>query len=195
VPNLLGWLRGIHAVLRPGGVLNLSLPDRRYTSDVSRQESTIAELVEADLLAYEHPSPRQIFAHTYESRSVDAAAVWEGTDASQAPRVFADSALPLAHTRAAEALVSQQHTACHCWVFTPLSFLGVIEEATCLGRFPFVFNQIASTDPGGHEFFVSMRRDVQEDLQILRSMQEGSIQYLRAILERQRRIAELVARN
>ena len=195
VPNLLGWFRGIYAVLRPGGVLNLSLPDRRYTSDVRRQESTIAELVEADLLAYEHPSPRQIFAHTYESRSVDPAAVWEGTDPSQARRAFTDSALALAHTRATEALASQYHAACHCWVFTPLSFLAVIEEAVCLGRFSFVFNQIASPDPGGHEFFVSLRRDVQEDLEILRLMQESSIHYLRAILERQRRIAELVACN
>ncbi|KQT79731.1 hypothetical protein ASG51_03575 [Methylobacterium sp. Leaf465] len=195
VPNLLGWFRGIHAVLRPGGVLNLSLPDRRYTSDVSRRESTIAELVEADLLAYEQPSPRQIFAHTYETRTVDPAAVWEGTDVSQARRLFAESALPLAHARAAEALASKHHAACHCWVFTPLSFLTVIEEATRLGRFPFVFNQIAGADPGGHEFFVSMRRDVQEDEQVLRPMQEGSIQYLRAILDRQRRIAELVARD
>lgn len=195
VPNLLGWFRGIHAVLRPGGVLNLSLPDRRYTSDVSRRESTIAELVEADLLAYEHPSLRQIFAHTYETRTVDPAAIWNGLDVSQAPRLFAESALPLAHARAAEALASANHTACHCWVFTPLSFLAVIEEAMRLGRFPFVFNQIAGTDPGGHEFFVSMRRDVQDDLQALRPMQEGSIHYLRAILQRQRRIAELVARD
>lgn len=110
VPNLLGWFRGIYAVLRPGGVLNLSLPDRRYTSDVSRRESTIAELVEADLLAYEHPSPRQIFAHTYETRTVDPAAIWDGLDVTQTPRLFAESALPLAHARAAEALASANYS-------------------------------------------------------------------------------------
>jgi SAM-dependent methyltransferase len=194
VPNLLGWLRGLHAVLRPGGVLNLSLPDRRYTSDASRRESTIAELVEADLLAYERPSPRQIFAHVYDTRAIDPASVWEGNDPSSARRIYEDAALPLAYTRAA-AFGSENHAACHCWVFTPLSFLDVIEEATRLGLFPFVLNQIAGTDRGGHEFFVSMRRDTELDSQVLRPMQEGAIGYLRAILQRQHRIAKLVARD
>ncbi|CAO4135858.1 hypothetical protein OFEAOIEE_LOCUS3605 [Methylorubrum extorquens] len=58
VPNLLGWFRGIHAVLRPGGVLNLSLPDRRFMFDVGRANSTVAELVEASLLGYTRPSLR-----------------------------------------------------------------------------------------------------------------------------------------
>ena len=47
VPNLLGWFRGIHDVLRPGGVLNLTLPDRRFTFDVMRKPSTLGELLEA----------------------------------------------------------------------------------------------------------------------------------------------------
>ncbi|MCJ2080522.1 class I SAM-dependent methyltransferase [Methylobacterium sp. J-090] len=193
VPNLLGWFRGIHTVLRPGGVINLSLPDRRYMADVARPDSTIGELVEADLLSYERPSPRQVFAHTYEARTVDPAAIWEGEDPSQAPRLHGEQALAVAQTRAVASLDPEGHAPCHCWVFTPLSFLDVIEEATRLGLFSFVFNQIAATEPGGSEFFVSMRRDVQEDPQVLRAMQEGAIGYLRAILQRQRRIAKLIA--
>lgn len=195
VPNLLGWFRNIHSVLRPGGVLNLSLPDRRYTSDVSRRESAIAELVEADLLAYHRPSPRQIFAHRYETRIVDPVAVWEGDDPILARRNGEESALALAYQHATEASESERGARCHCWVFTPLSFLDVIEEATRLSLFPFVFNQISATEPGSHEFFVSMRRDVHEESEILRPMQEGAIGYLRAILLRQRRIAQLVARD
>jgi hypothetical protein len=193
IPNLLGWFRGIYAVLRPGGVLNLALPDRRYTVDLDRQDSTIAELVEADLLAAVRPSPRQVFAHTYEARAIDPGAIWEGADPASAPRLGGEAALDLAFARATADL--DDDPACHCWVFTPLSGLDVVEAGARLGLFPFVLNQMAATDPGGSEFFVSMRRDAQDSPEPLRTLQEGAIAHLRAILQRQRRNAELIARS
>lgn len=193
VPNLLGWFRGIHGVLRPGGVLNLSLPDRRFMFDAGRADSTIAELVEADLLAYTRPSPRQIFAHTHQARAVDPGRVWAGEDPARAPRLCGDVALDLAYAQATEAFAADRYAACHCWVFTPLSFLGLVEEASRLGLFPFVLNRIAGTELNGFEFYVSMRRDGETDPQALRGLQEGAIAYLRDILERQRRTAALLA--
>ncbi len=193
VPNLLGWLRGIHAVLRPGGVLNLSLPDRRFMFDAGRADSTIAELVEADLLAYTRPSPRQIFAHTYQARAVEPGKIWAGEDPTRAPRLCGEAALALAHKQAGEALASGRYQNCHCWVFTPLSFLNVVEEAARLDLFPFVLNRIAATEPGGFEFYVSMRRDGETDPQVLRGMQEMAVVHLREILERQQRMGRLLA--
>lgn len=193
VPNLLGWFRGIHAVLRPGGVLNLSLPDRRFMFDAGRSDSTIAELVEADLLNYEQPSPRQIFAHTYQARAVEPGAIWAGEDPTRAPRLCGQYALELAHKQADETFASHGYQLCHCWVFTPLSFLDAVEAAARLGLFPFVLNRIAGTEPGGFEFYVSMRRDGETDPQALRGLQEVAVDHLREILERQQRTARLLA--
>ncbi|MGE7153061.1 hypothetical protein ACQKJ1_04900 [Methylorubrum rhodesianum] len=193
VPNLLGWCRGIHAILRPGGVLNLSLPDRRFMFDAGRTESTIAELVEADLLDYVRPSPRQIFAHTYETLAIGPGEIWAGDDPARAPRLCGEAALALAHRQASEALASGRYQDCHCWVFTPLSFLDVVEAASRLGLFPFVLNRIAGTEPEGFEFYVSMRRDGETDPQALRGMQEGAVAHLRGILTRQQRTARLLA--
>ncbi|MBD8908404.1 methyltransferase domain-containing protein [Methylorubrum zatmanii] len=193
VPNLLGWFRGIHAVLRPGGVLNLSLPDRRFMFDAGRNVSDIAELIEADLLGYTRPSPRQIIAHTYQARAVEPGKVWAGEDPAGAPRLCGDAALALAHAQARDALASGAYADCHCWVFTPFSFLDVIEEASRLGLFPFVLNRIAATEPGGFEFYVSMRRDGETDPQALLGLQGGAVAHLREILERQRRTAQLLA--
>lgn len=193
VPNLLGWLRGIHAVLRPGGVLNLSLPDRRFMFDAGRTDSTVAELVEADLLAYTRPSPRQIFAHTYQALAIEPGQVWAGEDPARAPRLCGDAALALAHKQTGAALASGRYTNCHCWVFTPLAFLDAIEAAARLGLFPFVLNRIAATEPGGFEFYISMRRDSETDPQALRGMQEVAVAHLREILQRQQRTAKLLA--
>lgn len=194
VPNLLGWFRGIHAVLRPGGVLNLSLPDRRFMFDAGRADSTIAEMVEADLLSYTRPSPRQIFAHTYQALAIGPDAIWAGEEPSRAPRLCGEAALALAHQQADEAFAADRYHDCHCWVFTPFSFLDAIEAAARLGLFPFVLNRIAATEPGGFEFYVSMRRDGETDPPALRGMQEGAVAHLREILKRQQRTARLLAR-
>jgi len=193
VPNLLGWFRGIHAALRPGGVLNLSLPDRRFMFDAGRANSTVAELIEADLLGYIRPSLRQIFAHTYEARAVEPGEIWAGEDPTRASRLCGEAALALAYKQAGEALASGRYQTCHCWVFTPFSFLDAIEAAARLGLFPFVLNQIAATEPGGFEFYVSMRRDAESDPERLRGMQEGAIAHLRGVLRRQQRTARLLA--
>ena len=195
VPNLLGWLRGIHAALRPGGVLNLSLPDKRFMFDAARPVSTLAELLEADLLSYERPSPRQLFAHSYEARSIAPEQIWRGSDPVAAPRMAGDYALANAYDEASSASASNRYVLCHCWVFTPAAFLDRVEEATRLGLFPFVLNQLSATEPGQYEFFVSMRRDTQDEPEALQQMQAAAISHLRSIVIRQSITAALIARS
>lgn len=195
VPNLLGWFRGIHAILRPGGVLNLSLPDRRFMFDVLRTDSSVAELVEADLLAYTRPSPRQIFAHTYEARALEPGQIWAGADPAQAPRLCGEVALALAQAQATQALKTERYVDCHCWVFTPASFLEAMTCATRLGLFPFVLNQVSGTDPSGFEFYVSMRRDAEENPRALGALQDGAIAHLQDVQERQRRMVTVMGRS
>ena len=190
VPNLLGWLRGIHAVLRPGGVLNLSLPDRRFMFDVARHTSTLGELVEADLLDLARPSPRQVFDHVYGVRRVEPAQLWAGDGhATELPRFCGDHALALALERAQGALEPDGYASCHCWIFTPLSFLELIESAMELGLFPFVVSQFAPTEPDGCEFFVCLRRDAEEDPDALRAMQRGAVVHVRELAERRMQVA------
>ncbi|SFU43041.1 hypothetical protein SAMN02799631_00658 [Methylobacterium sp. 174MFSha1.1] len=193
VPNLLGWLRGIHGVLRPGGVLNLSLPDKRFMFDAARPASTLAELVEADFLDLARPSPRQLFAHASEARAVAPEQIWAGEDPAAAPRLAGEAALAHAYAEAAAALAAGAYVPCHCWVFTPDSFLDLVAGATRLGLFPFVLNRIGATEVGGFEFYVSMRRDAEEEPGALRRLQDGAIDYLGGVLARQRRTATLLA--
>ena len=195
VPNLLGWLRGIYAALRPGGVLNLSLPDKRFMFDAARPISTLAELIEADLLAYERPSPRQIFGHTYDVRAITPERIWTGEDPMHVSRMVGGTALPHAYAEAADALAAGAYVACHCWVLTPIAFLDLIEGATRLGCFPFVLNQVSATQPGGFEFYVSMRREAQAEEGALLAMQVGAIDHLRGVLETHCRTAKLMARS
>ncbi|CAO4149387.1 class I SAM-dependent methyltransferase [Methylorubrum aminovorans] len=195
VPNLLGWLRGIHGVLRAGGVLNLSLPDKRFMFDAARPVSTLAELVEADLLDFTRPSPRQLFAHASEVRTIAPAEIWNGADPAAAARMSGEDAMSHAYREASAALAAGLYVPCHCWVFTPESFLGLVAGATQLGLFPFVLNRIGVTEVGGFEFYVSMRRDAEVEPSVLRGLQDGAIVHLSRILAQQQRTAALVAKR
>ena len=75
VPDLIGWLNEVSAVLRPGGRLSLAMPDRRYTFDIRRRETDVSEIVEASLLQLRRPAVRATFDHFYRYVQVDPGAV------------------------------------------------------------------------------------------------------------------------
>jgi hypothetical protein len=186
VPNLLGWFRGIFDVLEDGGILNLSLPDYRFTFDCGRRLSTIAEAVEAFVLDFARPSPRQLFDHTFGARKIAPGRRWREETAPEAlPRLSGDTALNFAYNQSQEVMASGRYVPCHCWVFSPLSFLSLMEQATQLGLFPFVFNQLSMTEPDGFAFFVSLRRDGETQPGRRLAMQLDAIAHLRGVAERQ----------
>lgn len=196
VPNLLGWFRGIYKVLKVGGVLNLSLSDRRFTSDQKRKTSSLGELLEAYYLDYDRPSLRQIVDYTHGTVILRTDQIWSrDVPADEILHLYGEHALELAHEKARTALSSGQYVLCRCWVFTPLSFLDVIESVTQLGLFPFVINQITSTEVGESDFYVSFRRDTEEDNPPLRQNQLFGIAYLREIQEKRQRLARRLAES
>ena len=196
VPNLLGWFRGIFSSLRPGGVLNLSLPDRRFMFDVKRHASTLGEMLEAYHLDYARPSPRQIFDHTYGAAAIEAEQLWNGdVDLEAVPRFCGEHALALAYKGLEESLGSDSYTLSHCWVFTPFSFLALIEGASRLRLFPYVISQFASTDPNECEFFVCLRRDAEEQPDLLLEKQLAAIDHVRGIARRRQQIARQFGRD
>ena len=60
VPDLVGWLREIREVLRPGGTLRLIVPDKRFTFDIDRRETDLADVLEAHAVKVRTPLPRAI---------------------------------------------------------------------------------------------------------------------------------------
>ena len=76
VPNLLGWLRGLCDVMKPNAVLNLAIPDKRFTFDVNCPISTMGQMIEADILGYARPSIRQMFDHCYYAKAIQPGAMW-----------------------------------------------------------------------------------------------------------------------
>jgi len=158
VPDLLGWLADLHSVLKPGGTLGLAIPDRRFTFDRYRGESTIAEAVEAYVLGYARPSVRQIFDSAWQAVPMEVEQGWQGGPDEAASEKHRLAKLPLALNLVREVQASGRYNDAHCWVFTPTSFLDFFDHAAQLGLLPYELESFHPTEQGGYEFYALFRR-------------------------------------
>ncbi len=169
VPDLLGWLADLHGVLAPNGTLGLAIPDRRFTFDRFRAESTIAEAVEAYLCKYTRPSLRQVFDSAWQAVEIGVDQAWRDDipdRAAQLPR------LTLAFDLVRRLHDNGAYNDAHCWVFTPASFLELIGQAARLELLPYTLHGFYPTELNGYEFYAVFRRAV-DGTQTVRSIEQA----------------------
>ena len=82
VPDLIGWLDILASKLNHDGILFLVVPDKRFTFDHYRRETTVSELVAAHHAQLKKPSFQQAFDHIfYSSDAPDPSVMWAGGSA------------------------------------------------------------------------------------------------------------------
>lgn len=194
VPNPLGWFRGIIEVLKPGGVFNLAIPDKRFTFDIDCPLSSVGELVEAHLLGYVKPSPRQIFDSCYYGKAVDPGAPWLRHIERISLQAFSgELSNQLAFDQAARSLEGTYYDA-HCWAFTPHSFLELLRGVCDLRLFDYLLSDFHPTVEGEFEFHLNLTKPPEDmDRDTIRAHQLQRIEYfLQALNERDRKLRLLV---
>lgn len=123
-PDLIGHLRAVRKILKPGGKYYLVVPDKRYCFDHFQPESSADEVIEA-IGNSRHTMINVVKHFSYETHN-DASRHWNGDHAD--PGYFegrisrARWALDL-FERAAGAYLDV-----HAWQFTPASFSRIISE-------------------------------------------------------------------
>jgi SAM-dependent methyltransferase len=157
IPNPVGWLLQVKEVLRPGGKLCLVIPDKRFTFDIGRPLSTVGEFVEASLINPTTPSIKQVFDNYTLARRVNKKTLW-------AAPATAPQSLPHLHPRGiattfVKRVMDGEYVDCHCWIFTPRSFLDVLEALIAAGLTAYSVSAFFDTVPGQHEFVVQLQPD------------------------------------
>jgi glycosyltransferase involved in cell wall biosynthesis/SAM-dependent methyltransferase len=156
VPNMLGWLKEVAEVLTDKGILSLVVPDKRYTFDYPRELSTPGMIIEAYLRQYRRPCPQAIFDHVAHICSVTAEAAW---NESLNHRILQPQyPTSLAYSLAQESILDEKYHDVHVNVFTPSSFLSLLEKFSRLGLLDFVIVDFHITTKNTFEFFVSLER-------------------------------------
>jgi SAM-dependent methyltransferase len=186
VPNMLGWLRGIAEVLKPNGVLNLAIPDCRFTFDIGTPRSTLGEVIESDLLGYTHPSIRQVFDYCFHAKAIQPGAIWEKEiDVAPIPPFAGEVAPHLAYAHAINIRDNGSYIDAHCWIVTPLSYINILHDLVIMGIMPSLIPTILiPTRKGDCEFFSSFRKTGQViDTNLLKQKQLSILGKMRRDLE------------
>jgi SAM-dependent methyltransferase len=171
VPNLIGWLYELRAILKPGGILSLAIPDKRQCFDYNRQLTQAADVIDAYLFDRKMPTPRQIFDYLSSAVNLRGNIAWDG------PTNRAE----LAHCHSIEeswnatkdAFTSGNYSDAHCWVFTPVSFFQLLRDLTALKLLQFEVAHFYNTE--GCEFLVSLRATATPDPTKLTSLIEALV--------------------
>lgn len=152
VPNLIAWLKEIEAVLKPTGSLRLAIPDRRYTFDLLRTETVLADVLSAYLVGARIPQIRQVIDDVANVAEVDTWHVWDGTlDRSRLALLHPPADIEML---ARDVLENQTYRDVHCWVFTPSSFAQLMGRMAELGYHSFKCTRHFPTEYHQNEFIV-----------------------------------------
>ncbi len=155
VPDLVTWLAEIHSVLKPGGWLRMAIPDRRYTFDFLRAESTLLDALDAYVRKPRAPSPRVILDHFLHYADIDVEKAWQGKLARD--RIHPAHTPEFAIETAERFFRSGDYQDVHCWVFTPRTFAELCLELVRLELLSFTCDALYPTEKRDIEFIVSMR--------------------------------------
>ncbi|MBN1264373.1 MAG: class I SAM-dependent methyltransferase [Anaerolineales bacterium] len=156
VPDMIGWLQEIAEILKEGGLLSLAVPDKRYTFDLQRPVSTPGAFIEAYLRKSIQPGPQAVFDHHALAADVGALAAWKETILINDLRPYHSPRE--AYEKAALAFSSGVYEDSHVWIFTPSSFLDVLQIFCRLGLCDFVVEDFLDTARNQIEFFVVLKK-------------------------------------
>jgi hypothetical protein len=173
VPDMVTWLQEVATVLKPAGDLRLAIPDRRYTFDLLRAETVLADVLAAHLVRARIPQVRQVIDHVENTVPVNSHELWEGTfDRTALVKFHPPSDIELlAH----DILDNGNYHDVHCWVFTPASFTQLMMRLAELGYHAFKCVTLFDTAPYTNEFIViaQLTADKAEAIESWRAMHEA----------------------
>lgn len=157
VPDLVLWLVEIHQVLQPEGQLRLAIPDCRYSFDILRRPSNLADVLAAFIQGDKAPSVRAVLDHCLHAVSVDAAAVWRGEVDRAALRTQGAYTFARCMEAARDRQEHQGYYPVHCWTFTPRSLAEICAELARHDLLDLACVHWHDTEVAEAEFFVTLQ--------------------------------------
>jgi hypothetical protein len=134
-----------------GAALRLIVPDRRFTMDIARRETVLADVLAANVIRARSPQPRDVVDYYCNYTEVDRDEAWRGLRPIDAGYETSRAALAISLARSA---MEGAYQDVHCWVFTPASFVRLMHALARLGMIWLECKRVYATDEGDLDFFV-----------------------------------------
>jgi SAM-dependent methyltransferase len=152
VPQLIAWFQDLSNILKPNGKLCLSIPDKRYTFDHYRYQTTFAECFDVYTRNIKN-HPARVLDEVINATTKNTFTGWWANcnDMDALPKEA-----PLFRTAVdlyQKALADHNYmTPGHCSVFTPESFLFILYGMNKLSLSPFRCVEFFDTEENSTEF-------------------------------------------
>lgn len=170
--NPIQWLQEMKGLLRPNGLLALSIPDRRRTFDLFREETRAADIVDAYIQNNLLPNTRCVYDHHSLASLINMNHIWsinsesiiQGYGAVK-PKVATEQYLNYTYK------AKEEYLDIHAWVFTPPTFLLVMAQLAKDGFLPFKLYQfyptnLGSPDRDDHSFTVILENSTDDSKEL-----------------------------
>jgi hypothetical protein len=151
-PSMIDWLRSVGEKLKHRGILFLVIPDKRYTFDFFRPESTLGKIFEDYFRKKTMPGISEVFDGYYYSRPINPECIWQNDPKFDFDVQPAETALALAQSTA------DQYVDVHCNIFSDKSFSIIIGVLCREGWVPFAVEEIGAVGPHEADFHCVLRK-------------------------------------
>jgi SAM-dependent methyltransferase len=185
-PDIVGFITSIETLLKPGGLISLAVPDKRYFFDYFQPLSSTGEVIDATGSS-RHSRGKVFNASAYR--------VLQNQKPTWGPGPLRDFELVENLSDCYRSLPRNQgnrdepYIDCHGWFFTPNSFRLIMIELAQMGL---IHCHIQTSHPTvGHEFFVTLKKGVPKPL----SQDELNRQRLDLLLSTQADLLEQASYN
>ena len=159
IADPIAWLRELAELLKEGGRIFLCIPDRRFTFDILRRESTGLDLLEAYEKDAVVPDLYTIADFYFFHRSVTAADCWGDPAKLQERLAKSPYTLKSAIGRAQGVLASGDvHVNVHASVFSYPTFSQLWAGLQGTGLLQLQLEEVVDAQPGTNEFWALLRR-------------------------------------
>lgn len=152
VPDLVKFLTDCQSVLKPGGIISLAIPDKRYCFDYLRYPTSTGDVIQAHLEKRIRHTPGQIFDSFSFAAKMNESISWSRDSVGRLDFLHAEG---FGAQALENYLRSDEYVDVHAWVFTPHSFRLIIHDLNSLGYLK--IHEEAFVPTIGCEFFVTFR--------------------------------------
>jgi predicted SAM-dependent methyltransferase len=157
IPDLVSFLGGCEEILKPGGVVSLIIPDKRYCFDHFQPLSTTGNVLDAYLQHRTRPTPGNVFDFYVNHTLSDNQISWSAEDRGQFAMTYK---FDYAQQQLEHARDQDDYLDAHVWRFVPESFRLVVQD---LQRLRLTSLKIEREFPStGNEFYVTLALDGQD---------------------------------
>ncbi|MEO0461008.1 MAG: methyltransferase domain-containing protein [Myxococcota bacterium] len=154
VPDMLSWFSELEQLLKPNGVILLSIPDRRFTFDYLRAETDPVEFVRCQDEDLDRPTVWHVMRELFLTRPIRSADVWQGRlDDKLKKNRFS---LSEAEHRAHDAVLRDPDV--HCHVFSFPTFARLLDDLIDAHRVSLRLIELVDVQCGGNEFHAVLKK-------------------------------------